>query len=199
MNGIFWPYVDKFVLVCLYDILICSRTKHENSEHFNTLLENLTEHELYGKISKCDFLKKQIQYLGHVTTENGIQIDKSKITSIIHWELSQNVTQAQSFLSLCDYYSRLIKNFATVGGALSDLTKKENCFQWTATQQLPFQHLKDRLSQSPVLQCADPPLSYDLLADVSTVDAGTVPVLTDELGSRPVAFCSRKLNDAEQG
>eukprot|EP00253_Pinus_taeda_P011891 PITA_11891 len=72
MNGIFHPYLDRFVLIFIDDILIYSRTIEEHHEHLRMVLQTLREHQLYAKFSKCDFFKEEIQYLGHVITKDGL-------------------------------------------------------------------------------------------------------------------------------
>ncbi|CDF37989.1 unnamed protein product [Chondrus crispus] len=74
MNNIFRPHLHKFVLVYLHDILIYSKTKEDHLNHLRTILQILKEHQLYGKLSKCKFLCHNLEYLGHIISENGIQV-----------------------------------------------------------------------------------------------------------------------------
>jgi len=158
MNNVLRPYLDQFVLVYLDDILIYSKTKKEHLKHLGTILKTLKEHELYGKLSKCEFMKKKVSYLGHIITEKGISMDPIKIDSIVKWEPPQNITQVQSFLGLCNYYRRFVKDFAMISVPLSNLTKKDVKFEWKAEQQEAFDTLKKCLTTAPVLRCADPNL-----------------------------------------
>lgn len=79
MSGIFRKYLDKFVTVFLDDILIYSKSEEEHEEHLRIALQVLRENQLYAKLSKCSFYQKQNQYLGHITSEEGISVDPSKI------------------------------------------------------------------------------------------------------------------------
>ena len=78
MNIIFSKYLDKFVLVFIDDILVYSKSKEEHKEHLCIVLQVLWEHQLYTKFSKCDFYKPQIQYLGHIISGTGIDVDPRK-------------------------------------------------------------------------------------------------------------------------
>jgi hypothetical protein len=75
MNSVFNKYLDKFVLVFLDDILIYSKNEEEHENHLRMVLQVLREHKLYAKLSKCDFYQKQIHYLGHIISEEGISMD----------------------------------------------------------------------------------------------------------------------------
>ena len=100
MNNIFNKYLDKFVLVFIDDILIYSKSKEEYEEHLCIVIKVLQEHQLYAKFSKCDFHQPQIQYLGHIISETGIDVDPKKIKSIMDWPTPTSVTDIRSFLGL---------------------------------------------------------------------------------------------------
>jgi hypothetical protein len=82
MNGIFKNYLDKFVIVFLDDILIYSKSEEEHEHHLRLVLQVLREHQLYDKLSKCSFYQKQIHYLGHIISKQGIAVDLEKIEAI---------------------------------------------------------------------------------------------------------------------
>ena len=199
MNNIFRPHLDKFVLVYLDDILIYSKTREDHLKHLRTILQILKEHQLYGKLSKCKFLCHSLEYLGHIISEKGIQVNSKKIEAVQKWEAPRNVKQIQSFLGLCNYYRRFVKDFATIATPLSNLTRKDTPFQWGPSQRNAFDELKRRLTEAPVLRYADPSLPYEVTSDASQTGVGAVLTQTDETGCRPVAYASRKLNKAEQG
>ena len=104
MKNIFIRYLDKFVLVFIDDILVYSKNKEEHEEHLCIVLQELREHLLYAKFSKCNFYKPQIQYLGHIISETGISMDSKKIKSIKYWTTPTNVTEIRSFLGLARNY-----------------------------------------------------------------------------------------------
>jgi len=86
MNRIFRPWLDKFVMVFIDDILIYSKNRDEHADHLRVVLNVLKEHQLYGKLSKCEFWLEEVQFLGHVISEQGIAMDPAKIDTVMKWE-----------------------------------------------------------------------------------------------------------------
>ena len=104
MNSILSNYLDKFVVIFIDNILIYSKNKLEHEEHIKIILQVLKEQQLYAKFSKCDFFKDQIEYLGHVVSNDGISIDPDKINAITKWRVPKNVTGISSFMGIIGYY-----------------------------------------------------------------------------------------------
>nr|KYP32200.1 Transposon Ty3-I Gag-Pol polyprotein [Cajanus cajan] len=86
MNRIFHPYLDKFVVVFIDDILVYSKTKEEHKEHLKVVLQTLKERQLYVNLSKCDFWIEEVSFLGHVISSGGIAVDPSKVEAVLKWE-----------------------------------------------------------------------------------------------------------------
>ena len=93
MNGIFRNYLDKFTIVFLDDILIYSKIEEEHEKHLRIPLQVLGENQLYAKLSKCSFYQRQVQYLGHIISKEGIAVDPEKIKEIKEWTTPQNVSE----------------------------------------------------------------------------------------------------------
>ena len=91
MNGVFRYYLDKLVIVFLDNILVYSKTKEEHEQHLRMVLQVLREHQLYTKLSKCSFYQRQIHYLGHIISEEGIVVDPEKVQAIREWPAPKNV------------------------------------------------------------------------------------------------------------
>ncbi|KAA3473764.1 RNA-directed DNA polymerase-like protein [Gossypium australe] len=108
MNHIFWPYLYKFVVVFIDDILIYSRDQNEHAEHLSMVLQILREKELYAKFSKSEFWLKEVRFLGHIVSGDGIRVDPSKISAIVDWKPPRNVIEVRSFLGLVGYYRRFV-------------------------------------------------------------------------------------------
>ena len=87
-------------------------------------LQLLREHQLYAKLSKCDFYRDRIQYLGHIISEEGISVDPENIEAIMNWPTSRNVTDIRSFMGLGGYYRRFIEGFSRVAHAITSLQRK---------------------------------------------------------------------------
>nr|GEW98584.1 hypothetical protein [Tanacetum cinerariifolium]GEX96446.1 hypothetical protein [Tanacetum cinerariifolium] len=118
------PYLDKFVIVFIDDILNYSKTQEEHVEHLRLFLELLKKEKLYAKFSKCEFWLREVQFLGHVINGNVIHVDPSKIEAVKNWKASRTPTEVRSFLGLVGYYHRFIKNFSKIAKSLLILTQK---------------------------------------------------------------------------
>ena len=98
MNRVFSPYLDKFVIVFIDDILLYSGSPKEHGEHLRTVLQILRERQLYAKFSKCQFWLEKVAFLGHVIFVEGISVDPQKIEAIVYWKPPMNVSKVRSFL-----------------------------------------------------------------------------------------------------
>jgi hypothetical protein len=112
MNSVFMPELHKFVVVFIDDILVYSRNEEEHAGHWHVVLQRLREHRLYAKLSKCDFWLKEIKFLGHTISQEGITVDPDKVQVVMNWKPPTIVRQIQSFLGLAGYYRRFIPNFS---------------------------------------------------------------------------------------
>ncbi|KAI3740183.1 hypothetical protein L2E82_30605 [Cichorium intybus] len=130
MNRVCRPYLDKFVIVFIDDILINSRSKEEHSQHLRQVLETLRAEKLYTKFSKCKFWLRKVDFLGHVVSKEGIHVDPSKIKAIENWKAPRTPTEIRQFLGLAGYYRRFIKNFSKIAKPLTALTQKGVTFKW---------------------------------------------------------------------
>lgn len=124
MNELFRPYLGKFVVVFLDNILIYGKTFEEHIDHIRTFLTKLCDQELlYAKESKCEFLKRELVYLGHKITANEIMIDESKIKIVVDWSIPKTVRQVESFLGFNVFFRRFVNEYAKIAAPLNNLTK----------------------------------------------------------------------------
>ncbi|GJW50774.1 putative reverse transcriptase domain-containing protein [Tanacetum coccineum] len=145
MNRVCKPYLDKFVIVFIDDILIYSKNKQEHEEHLKLILELLKKEELYAKFSKCEFWIPKVQFLGHVIDSEGIHVDPTKIESIKDWASPMSPTEICQFLGLVGYYRRFIEGFSKIAKPMIKLSQKKVKFEWGDKQEASFQLLKQKL------------------------------------------------------
>ena len=114
MNSVLCPYLAKFFIVFIYDMLIYSKNEEEHAKQLRAMFILLREHQLYVKISKCGFFEKEAHYLGHVVSKEGIKVDPEKIIDFMEWATPRNVDEVKSFMGLAGYYRRFIKKFSRI-------------------------------------------------------------------------------------
>ncbi|GJY23337.1 putative reverse transcriptase domain-containing protein [Tanacetum coccineum] len=151
MNRVCKPYLDKFVIVFIDDILIYSRNKEEHANHLRIILELLKKEKLYAKFSKCDFWIRIVQFLGHLIDSQGLHVDPAKIEAVKNWTSPTTPTEIRQFLGLAGYYRRFIKDFSKIAKSLTELTQKNKKYIWGKDQESAFQLLKQKLCEAPIL------------------------------------------------
>jgi len=151
MNRVFKPFLDKFVIVFIDDILVYSKSQEEHEDHLRSTLQKLREHQLFAKFSKCEFWLDKVAFLGHVISRDGVHVDPSKVEAVQNWPRPTSVTEIRSFLGLAGYYRRFVKDFSKVAAPLTRLTQKNVRFEWSEACERSFQQLNDNLTSAPVL------------------------------------------------
>jgi hypothetical protein len=131
MNKVFMEELDKFVVVFIDDILIYSKNREDHKRHLRIVLGKLRAHQLYAKLSKCEFWLEKITFLGHILTAEGIEVDPSKVEVVSKWRQPTNVNEVRSFLGMAGYYRRFIKGFSSIARPMIELLKKDHKFVWT--------------------------------------------------------------------
>ncbi|GJW79271.1 putative nucleotidyltransferase, ribonuclease H [Tanacetum coccineum] len=151
MNRVCRPYLDKFIIVFIDDVLIYSKSKEEHEKHLKLILELLKIEELYAKFSKCEFWISTVQFLGHVIDSQGIHVDPAKIESIKNWVAPTTPTEIRQFLGLAGYYRRFIED-----------------------EEEAFQLLKEKLCSTPILALPDGSEDFIMYCDASHQGLGAV-------------------------
>ncbi|KAG8487500.1 hypothetical protein CXB51_018708 [Gossypium anomalum] len=189
MNRIFRPYLDKFVVVFIDDILVYSQDEEEHAEHLRTVLQILREKQLYAKFSKCEFWLREVGFLGHIVSAEGIRVDPSKISAIVNWSPPKNVSEVRSFLGLAGYYRRFVQGFSMIASPMTRLLQKDVKFEWTDECQQSFNQLKDLLTKAPVLVQPEPGKEFVIYSDALLNGLGCV--LMQE--GKVIAYASRQI------
>jgi hypothetical protein len=129
MNKVFMEYLDKFIVVFIYDILIFSKTEEEHEKHLRLVLEKLRSNQLYAKFSRCEFWLTEVAFLGHAISAGGVSVDPSKVKDVLNWMPPMNVSEIQSFLGLAGYYRRFIQDFSKIAKPMKKLLEKNKDFE----------------------------------------------------------------------
>ena len=189
MNKVFRPYLDQFVVVFIDDILVYSKDEQEHEQHLKIVLLTLRDKKLYAKLSKCDFWLKEISFLGHIMSAEGIRVDPVKIEAVVNWKPPRNFTEVRSFLGLAGYYRRVVKGFSIIASPLTKLLRKGVMFEWSDKCQNSFEQLKDMLVEAPVLTQPTSGKEYTLYSDASGIGLRCVLMQNEKV----VAYASRQL------
>ncbi|GJZ63331.1 putative reverse transcriptase domain-containing protein [Tanacetum coccineum] len=194
MNRVCKPYLDKFVIVFIDDILIYSRNEKEHEEHLKTILELLKKEELYAKFSKCEFWINTVKFLGHVIDSSGIHVDPAKIEAVKNWASPTTPSEIRQFLGLVGYYRRFIEGFSKIAKPMTELTQKNQKFDWGEEQEEAFQLLKQKLCVAPILALPEGSDDFVVYCDASIKGLGVVLMQRMKV----IAYASRQLKIHEK-
>nr|GFC45754.1 putative reverse transcriptase domain-containing protein [Tanacetum cinerariifolium] len=161
MNRVCKPYLDKFIIVFIDDILIYSKNKQEHKEHLKLILEFLKKEQLYAKFSKCEFWIPKVQFLGHVIDSQGIHVDPAKIESIKDWASPKT-------------YRRFIEGFSKIARSMTKLTQKKVKFDCGDKQEEAFQIIKQKLCSASILTLPEGSKDFFVYCDTSIKGLGMV-------------------------
>ena len=198
INHLFADKLGKGVYAYLDDLLVCGKDMDSHFKNLETVLSTLKAAGLKAKLTKCEFLKSKISFLGHKIDGDGIHTMDDKIVAIKNFPRPKSVENVRSFLGLCGYYRSFIDGFSKLASPLTQLLKKDIPFHWNTLQETSFQTLKEALTHAPVLAFPDYTLPFVMYTDASALGLGAVLMQQDARGkNRAIAYASRTLNQAE--
>jgi hypothetical protein len=157
-------------------------------QHVDKVLQLLKEQQLYSKPSKCFFGVKEVEYLGHILSHEGVKVDLNKIKSMMDWPITKTLKNLRGFLGLMGYYRKFVRHYGRIVEPLMALTKKD-AFSWTPEATKSFEQLKEVMCKAPILTTPDFTKTFIVECDASGNGIGVV--LMQE--GRPLAFESRPL------
>jgi hypothetical protein len=198
MHQIFGPFLDKFVLVFLDDILVYSRTPVEHEQHVRQVLDLLRRNQLFAKLSKCELFRPSVEFLGHIIDAQGLHMMQDKIKAVTEWPNLKSVDDVRSFLGTVGYYRKFIRMFSDVAAPLTALLHTGAKFEWSEPQQKAFDELKQAVTKQPVLILPDLDQPFVVTTDASGYAVGATLSQDRGAGQQPIAFLSKKMLPAEK-
>ncbi|GFV75112.1 retrovirus-related Pol polyprotein from transposon 17.6 [Trichonephila clavipes] len=174
------------------------RTFEEHLQNIRKVLSKLSDANLKLNPSKCKFFQKEVNYLGHIISAEGVRTDPEKVSAVKNWKRPENLRELRSFLGLCTYYRKFVKGFSNIARPLHKLTESKQKFQWTKECEDSFLQLKEALTSSPILIYPQPDKPFILDTDASNESVGAV--LSQEIDGqeRVIAYWSKCLSKPER-
>ena len=212
MNELFRKELFQLMLCYLDDILIHGKSLSELLDRLDIVLSRLSENGLKLELSKCSFFKREVTYLGHQISSEGIKVDPAKMSVVEKWTVPQTLKELRSYLGFCSYLRRFVPNFTSRAKPLQQLVT-ELCTRhpkrrgktpsvpigkaWTADHQRSFEDLKIALTTAPVLGYPRYDLPYILETDAAETGLGAVISQIQDGRKRIIAYASRGLRKGE--
>ena len=191
--GLAWkncvPYLD--------DNIIFSSTPEEHLERLRLVFERFRAHNLKINPDKCDFFRKKVQFLGHILSKDGLEVDPSKIEAVQNFPVPRSQTEVVSFLGLASYYRRFVPKFAEIARPSHKASETSTKFEWTPEAQDAFESLKLKLTSTPLLAfpCLKEP--FILYTDASQFAMGAVLAQVQDGKERAICYASRSLSKSQ--
>ena len=180
------------------DIVVHGKTQAEHDKHLEATLQRLCEKGLTLNIDKCQFNMSHIEFMGHILSEHGVGLAKSKVEAVQNARQPKSVSEVRSFLGLVNFSGRFIPNLATIAEPLRKLTRNGVPFNWGPEQTRAFDELKTQLSNASILGYYDPTAQTLVITDASPVGLGAVLAQKHGDDYRVIMYASRSLTDVER-
>lgn len=187
-----------YVAVYIDDVLVFSRTLEDHLEHLRRVIERLQEVGLKLQPAECQFIREEMEYLGHLITPQGLKPNPTLVEAVQEFATPQDLRRLRQFLGLSSYYRKFVPGFSKIAQPLYKLTRKGVEFCWTAECQEAFTTLKQKLITAPVL--AYPSFTKDFVLEIDAITHGLGAVLAqlqEDGQTHPVAYASRALSPQE--
>ncbi len=201
-------------LVYIDDVIVHGASFDEHLARLGRVFQKLRENKLKLNALKCNFFKRQIHYLGHIVSQNGVATDPDKIAKVADWPVPRNVQELREFLGFSGYYRKYVRGFSSIARPITELLggtgtkkKKKNgksprvqapVWKWGPEQQSAFECLKDKLTTPPILAYADYCQPFELHTDASCDGLGAVLYQKQDGHLRVIAYASRSLSKSER-
>lgn len=209
MESILRPYLGRFVIIFLDDMCIYSKTAEDHVKHLNMVYRLLAKNSIFLRFGKCFFFNRRFKFLGWIIEDGKLQADPEKVKVLEEWPLPTSKQEVRSFTGFCNFYRRLIPDFAKRVAPLHDLQRdvipdsaaefqSQQC--WTDVHSSAFEDLRKALCSDPVVHIANPSLPYILDTDASQVAVGGILSQKDPSTGKihVVEYYSRRLSAAQR-
>lgn len=198
MNNVLQGLIGKICHVYLDDIVIVGENLNNHINNLKTVLKRLSQFNLKIQLDKCEFLKRETEFLGHVITQDGVKPNKNKVEKILDWPLPKTPKEIKQFLGLSGYYRRFIKDYSKIAKHMTKYLKKEVKLDLTDQEYIrSFETLKKTIANDQILAYPDFEKPFILTTDASDYALGAVLSQVQNNVERPIAFASRTLNSTE--
>lgn len=173
MNEVLRPFLQRFVMVYIDQILIYSRNLEEHHRHVSDVLGALRSHQLFLNLSKCEFHRREIRFLGYMISAQGIQMDVEKVKAVKNWPVPGSIKELQRILGFANFYRRFIQGYSGITATLTTLLRgKARSLKCTKEAQEAFDELRQRFCLAPVLRHPDPRKPFVVEVDASSTGVG---------------------------
>lgn len=189
-------------------LLFFSRTFDEHITRLRQVFSRIQDYGLKLSPKKCSFFMKQVKYIGHIVSEQGVQADPDKIDKVKNWPTPTNLDQVRSFLGFVGYYRKFIQNFSKIAHPLIDVMatgkrlrgkqQQSTKWKWDKEQTAAFETLKDKLTTPPILKYPDFSLPFELHTDACGTGLGAVLCQKQHGYNRVIAYASTGLSKSEK-
>ncbi|CAN6679376.1 unnamed protein product [Malus baccata var. baccata] len=197
MVSIFSDYVEKIIEIFMDDFSVFGDSFDKCLDNLTLILKRCVETNLVLNWEKCHFMVKQGIVLGHIISEKGIEVDKSKVDLVRYLPSPTSVREVRSFLGHAGFYRRFIKDFSKIAQPLCRLLQKDVSFEFNEACEKAFKHLKELLTTAPIITPPDWSIPFELMCDASDYALGAVLGQRKNKHSHVIYYASRTLNDAQ--
>ncbi|GBO00095.1 Retrovirus-related Pol polyprotein from transposon 297 [Araneus ventricosus] len=181
METVLRGLTSEACLVYLDDIIIVGRTFQEHLNNIRKVFQRLQKANLDLSPKKCRFFRKEVSYLGHIISADGVKTDPEKTKAVVYWPRPETVHDLRSFLGLCTYYRRFVRNFSAIARPLHKLTDARSNFNWNEECEKSFNSLKHALITTPVLTY--PRTDKEFILDTDASNEGIGAVFSQKIGN----------------
>ncbi|XP_055591263.1 uncharacterized protein LOC129743302 [Uranotaenia lowii] len=197
MSKVVRPLRDQGISFYMDDVVIATETEEQNLALLERFLIEVAKSGMTLKVSKCEFFKRSIEYLGHIVAEGCVTPGETKTEAVEKFPVPTDARTVRQFLGLTGYFRRFVQNYGQIAAPLTRLTGKVS-FIWGETEQKAFDNLKLALTRRPVLALYDPALQHQVHCDASSFGlAGILIQINLKNQTQPVMYFSRATTEIE--